>query len=258
MNDGTVGDGGESSSDDEHETVEPTQPQWKLFEATIAELIEDLDENAEVERDVTMLGRLSGTRRQVDVLIRGSIGGEVIVIAVECKCYSRRLGIGSVDEFAGKLLDIGVDRGILFGLSGVTGPAKRRADGAVQPRITIGDLVTREDHLEPDLDWLLGSDCPNVNCMTGRVEWSSWETEAGDSLRAGACDTCGSWAVQCPECGDFIDFFTDDSECFSCGQVSASLLNDSHNVGPVEIVIRRGSRQESFEPVHQPDDSWAL
>lgn len=197
-----------------------------------------------------MPGRLSGTGRQVDVLVSGVVAGERIVIAVECKRYAKKLGIGSVDEFAGKLLDIGVDRGMLFGLNGLTEPARKRADGARQPRISIGDLVTTEDHVAPDLSRLLApkfGDCPNENCITGDVRWQWWNSENG-SIRAGECDTCGSWAVECPECGEVIDFFTDESPCYSCGTVTATLVNDSDSIGPAEIVVSRNTEMETFRP----------
>ena len=45
-------------------------------------------------------------------------------VIVECKRYSKKLGIGKVDEFVGKLLDTGGDMGILYAFSGVTPGAR--------------------------------------------------------------------------------------------------------------------------------------
>ncbi len=240
---------GEPDSDDDHRLAQLTQPQWRLFEKTVAELVKKLDPSADVQRDIKIIGQLSGAKRQIDVLICGVLAGEAIAIAVECKRYASRLGIGAVDEFAGKLLDIDVDRGILLGLNGLTAPAMKRAEGARHPKISIGDLLTTQEHVKPDLEQLLMKfgDCPNENCVTGDVRWFWWKSDTG-RIRAGCCDICGTWALECVECGDIIGFFSDDADCYSCGAVSATLVNDTDNIEPVEIRVRRPDSEELFLP----------
>jgi hypothetical protein len=140
-----------------------------------------------------------------------------------------------------------------FGLNGLTGPARKRAEGASQPKISIGDLVATEDHIEPDLSRLLTpkfGDCPNENCVTGDVGWRWWESRSG-RIRAGSCDICGTWAVECPECTDVLDYFGEEALCYSCGTLSATLVNDRDNIGPVGIVIRRGIEEETFEATNK-------
>lgn len=48
---------------------------------------------------------------------------------------SRPLDIGAVDEFVGKLLDLGADRGILYSGSGMTPNAVHRAEAAISPSV---------------------------------------------------------------------------------------------------------------------------
>jgi hypothetical protein len=74
-----------------------------------------------------------GSDGRLTSFVRGTMGGQSLTIAVECKRYARRLGIGAVDELAGKLLDIDVDRGVLYALSGLTQPAMDRAAGSRTP-----------------------------------------------------------------------------------------------------------------------------
>lgn len=56
-------------------------------------------------------------------------------MAVECKLTGRPVEIGTVDEFIGKLLDIGADRGVLYAASGLTSNAVHRASAASNPSV---------------------------------------------------------------------------------------------------------------------------
>jgi hypothetical protein len=89
-------------------------PRWLTFEKNVAELLRDLDPRAFVKHNQTQEGELSFTPRQLDIVAVGTIVGQPIKIVAECKCYTTRpLPMGAVDEFIGKLLDIGAERGIL-------------------------------------------------------------------------------------------------------------------------------------------------
>jgi hypothetical protein len=108
---------------------------WRTYEEQIAELLAALDDNAEVVHDKRVEARLSKVKRQVDVWVKGKIADVEIVIAVECKLTARPLDIGVVDEFIGKLIDLGADRGVLYSASGMTPNAAWRAECAMNPSI---------------------------------------------------------------------------------------------------------------------------
>jgi hypothetical protein len=112
-----------------------SSPLWRTYEEQVAELVASLDSNSEVIHNKRVEARLSKAVRQVDVWVRGKIIGQEIIIAVECKFVSRRLTIGTVDEFVGKLLDLGADRGVLYSASGMTPNAVWRAMMATNPSI---------------------------------------------------------------------------------------------------------------------------
>lgn len=115
-------------------------PEWKAYEKQVAQLVAALDVNAEVTHNKLIEGRLSSAMRQVDVWVRGKIIGQEITIAVECKMVSRPLEIGTIDEFVGKLLDLGADRGVLYSASGMTPNAVHRAEGATSPSVILVSL----------------------------------------------------------------------------------------------------------------------
>lgn len=81
---------------------EPTPAQWQLFEQQVARLLDELGGNAEIEHDAHIQGRLSKRERQVDVLIRSTVVDHEVVLVCECKRYTKRIGIGMVDEMVGK------------------------------------------------------------------------------------------------------------------------------------------------------------
>jgi hypothetical protein len=231
---------------------DPTKPelppaQWQRFEMEVAKVQATLDPHSTVEHNVRLKGILSGQERQVDVLVRGSTGGQTFTIAVESKHYAQRLGIGAVDEFAGKLLDLGVDRGVLFALNGLTQPAMDRAVGAHAPKIRLGDLLTGDDHIELDLhDFFTGfGDCPNENCITGDIRWIWWASPTS-RIRAGSCDACGTWAVECPTCGEAESL--DTGACYSC-ETTIELEWDRKGADVESIGVEFDGQMASYRPM---------
>jgi hypothetical protein len=237
------------TSDDEHEVVIPTELQWRVYEQEILRIHEAMDPSAEVTHDAHLTGRLSGTDRQVDVLIRGTISGQELQIAIECKRYARKLGIGAIDEFAGKLLDLGVERGVLFTTTGFTEPATLRASGAIQPRVLLNVLDLSPPHVAIDVEDLVKpftgfGDCPNENCYTGDIDWSDFVAE-GLTLSAGICNTCGTWGVKCSECDEVVGFFWDENRCYNCN-ARYELVCDPKDREPYEIRRQIGEDEVSF------------
>ena len=241
-------------SDDDPTEVSPTLAQWKLFEEEVKKTQTGLDPDSVVEHDVRLEGLLSKQARQIDVLARGEMGGQAFTIAIECKHYAKRLGIGAVDEFAGKLLDVGVDRGVLYALNGLTQPAKDRAAGSQVPKIALGDLLVSDEHVKPNLQVLFTGfgDCPNDNCRTGDVRWIWWESPKG-RLRAGSCDSCGTWTVECPTCEevDFVDY----GACYSCEtKIDLGWDRKGSDVESIEVAVdgEAISYDDTGEPARSP------
>lgn len=84
----------------------------KLLERVLEDLCSGI-ENAKVLRDEYVVGKMSGSRRQVDVLIKGKVGFVDVQIEVEAKHYSSPVSIDLVEAFAKKLEDTGSDLGVM-------------------------------------------------------------------------------------------------------------------------------------------------
>jgi len=145
-------------------------------------------------------------------------------------------------------------------LSGLTQPAKDRAAGSHSPKIALGDLLTTAEHVEPDLGVLFSGfgDCPNDNCLLGDIHWTWWESSSGARLKAGLCDSCAAFAVECPECGEIN---LDEGTCFSCEtKFELGWDREGLEVESVEVEVegKTTSYAATGEPARAPRDSPEL
>ncbi|HWL44340.1 MAG TPA: restriction endonuclease [Ilumatobacter sp.] len=206
-------------SDSDPATRELTPPEWQRYEQDVADLTAKAstdDQPAAVTRNVKVPGALSGTPRQVDVLVEGTMGGEPIRIAAECKHYKRPVGIKTVESFIGMLLDLDVDKGAMYALNGFTDPARKRAAGCRHPRLSLYDIdVARLQPLDYD-DLFLEEECPSDGCYAKVYRWWRYEAETGEVLEVGRCDSCGTDVIRCFTCGELIAVGSDLEECFGC------------------------------------------
>jgi hypothetical protein len=103
------------------------EPEWRNYEREVhAELVATYPESA-VLHDGKLPGSLSGTERQVDVLVEEKLAGGCVVTAVDAKHHARRIDVKEVESFLGLLRDIRVDRGIMISANGYTAAAMTRA-----------------------------------------------------------------------------------------------------------------------------------
>ncbi|RII93108.1 restriction endonuclease [Clavibacter californiensis] len=203
-----------------------TSSRWKLYEREVEARLRELDNRAHIEWDARRMGKISGAMRQIDVIAENPIVGEIIGVVVECKAYARPVDVGKVDEFVGKLQDLGAGVGLLYALNGVTPAARRRAELNSLPRIVLRDLgstaeapqggkvVIEDGWAELAAEALGYSLCGAEHCF-GEVFLGPWRD---GELQAGLCDSCGSLNVQCtdPRCGDVNVMDVGDNVCFSC------------------------------------------
>ncbi|MEU6652743.1 restriction endonuclease [Streptomyces sp. NPDC046900] len=110
---------------------------WRQYELRVKELLEALGDSASVAHNKHIVGRISGIPRQVDVLLNGDMAKQPIRVAVEVKYKTRPIDIEVIDGFVGKLLDMGVERGVIYSKSGFTDGAVGRAMNQANPGIGL-------------------------------------------------------------------------------------------------------------------------
>ena len=92
--------------------------------------------------DAKLTGLLSEVPRQIDLLIKGNVSGIAdVTIALDCKCFSKKVDVKDVEAFLGMIEDVGVNMGMLVTTVGFTPAAKRRAAKIVQEVVPLVDIV---------------------------------------------------------------------------------------------------------------------
>jgi hypothetical protein len=108
------------------------------YETSVAKYLVDNNPEYRVKYNQRIRGLISGTLRQVDVLLEKRDDSSRIV--VECKYYNRKLTIKLVESFIGFLEDVGLSDGIIVTNIGVSKPAaKRVALSAIRIRVLSED-----------------------------------------------------------------------------------------------------------------------
>jgi len=197
--------------------IGPTDPAWMAFEKDVANLTARVGStHSSVEYDKKLLGVNSKISRQVDVYVEGEISGIPIAIAIECKRYSRKIDVGEMDAFIGKLRDLAVDKGVFYVHDGVTVGARNLAMSSLHPKVFLREFAGATLLLE-DWDELI-VDCPNENCIGGAIRWVEYLQPAGGTdVEAGYCDLCGTFAVRCRDCDEIDSAEYGEKPCYSCG-----------------------------------------
>ncbi|MEK7070806.1 MAG: restriction endonuclease [Patescibacteria group bacterium] len=99
---------------------------WKEFEESTHQVIQSLNPQEQVYKNVLIDGALSKVKRQVDVQLVKS--EDYDFIAFECKDYGRPLDVPIVEAFNTKLRDIGAVKGAIVSNSPYSKAAQNMAD----------------------------------------------------------------------------------------------------------------------------------
>ena len=103
---------------------------WKDYEDAVYQECQRIfyTQDAEVIKDTHIVGRYSGVKRQIDVLIKLLKDGNLdSVCLVECKHYAQKINVKIVDSFIGCLEDVNADKGVIVSEKGFTKAAINRA-----------------------------------------------------------------------------------------------------------------------------------
>lgn len=193
---------------------------WQRYERLIARLMAvQASTDLCVTPNTRVMGRISGKRRQIDVLIdaRHDTDNSRRII-VDAKMRKRKVDVVQVEAFRGLMEDVGATHGYLVCPSGHTEAAQRRAQESI--RICLVPL----EHLD-GFDPSAWPKCQRDGCARGRVFWDGYpglslgvvplarphERQRLEFVHyVGKCDECGRFHVKCLTCGEL--FSLDDDE----------------------------------------------
>jgi hypothetical protein len=120
----------------------PVAP-WRRYEQLVAEVQAHLAPSAKVEHNVRLVGRSSGTVRQIDVVMRAQVGQFDVLLVLDCKDYGHPVDINDVEAFMGLAQDVGANKSGMVAARGFTAGAVNRAK---QVGMDLLSLVHTGDH----------------------------------------------------------------------------------------------------------------
>lgn len=99
---------------------------WKEYEKKVHSYFQGKFPFEKISSNVKLDGKLSKTKREIDILIESQISDIQISIAIECKNWSTKLDVADIGSFIDKLKDVGISKGMMITNTGYTESAKNR------------------------------------------------------------------------------------------------------------------------------------
>lgn len=101
---------------------------WRKYERQIHQELTSVFTDCEFEFDDRIFGKYSRTDRQIDISIRGKIGGNKILGIIDCKHFSTNIDVKIIESFLGMLEDTKANFGLIITNKGYSLAAKNRAN----------------------------------------------------------------------------------------------------------------------------------
>lgn len=191
---------------------------WKRYERLVARLMADqLSTEFCVTPNASVLGAITGIKRQIDVLIEARHDTDNSRrIIVDAKRRKRKIDVKDVETFRGMMEDVGATHGYLVCPFGHTAAAEKRAQKAVSIRLLPLD---RLEGFDPRT-W---PPCTRPSCKNGRIFWDGYPEVSLDLVAldgaparlafvhsVGKCDRCRVFHVSCATCRQILCVPADD------------------------------------------------
>jgi Restriction endonuclease. len=100
---------------------------WKEYENRVLEYFKTRFPEALITKNAQLPGKLSGTFRDIDILVESQVFGHALQIAIECKNWNSKLDVADVGSFIDKLNDVGITKGVIISKLGYSDSAHQRA-----------------------------------------------------------------------------------------------------------------------------------
>jgi len=101
----------------------------RTLEDVVGRILQMFDPKSSVTRREKIVNRL-GIEREFDVVIRGKFAGQPVLVVIECKDWSDRVGTPEIDAFITKTRDINAHLKFIVSSKGFTEPALAQAKDA--------------------------------------------------------------------------------------------------------------------------------
>jgi restriction endonuclease len=201
---------------------------WREYEKQIYDRLVKAaggDDEATVTFDARLPGRFSKVDRQIDAYVEGRFADCVArgTMAVDCKCFSRRVDVKDVETFIGLVEDVGTDFGLLVTTEGFTPAAEARAKAHRGVYVEIVPYEELEEW-EPDVEFCQVCTDPESDRAPGPVYLDPIDPGVPGAEHArgmGRCWSCNTMHMRCV-CGGLNSLYENEEgawvECSAgCG-----------------------------------------
>lgn len=110
---------------------------WKEYENKVLDYFTARFPDCKIDRNIELLGRLSKTPREIDILLTTTVFGCSMQLVIECKNWNSKLDVADIGTFIDKLHDVGISKGIIISKLGYTEGAYNRARTEVNVQLQV-------------------------------------------------------------------------------------------------------------------------
>ena len=138
----------------------------RSLEKLVAQLERDLGDkdNVSVESPKRLRDSTNDRLREHDVVVTVRQGHHELLIAIECRDRSRKVGVGQIEGFWKKCQDTGVNQPIIVSPMGFWKSAIKKAQALGVKCLTLEDAIS--------FDWLLASGLTQVYRIPSKAHWT--------------------------------------------------------------------------------------
>ena len=101
---------------------------WRKYERQVHQELASIFTECDFEFDDRIFGKHSKIDRQIDISIRGKVGGNKILGIIDCKYFATKIDVKIVESFLGMIEDTKANFGLLITNKGYSLAAKNRAN----------------------------------------------------------------------------------------------------------------------------------
>ena len=196
--------------------------EWEKYEEQIFEKLRADFPDGEILKNQKIKGIFSKRSRQIDILIKGNLIGKEIIGVIDCKKFSKKINVKTVESFIGFLEDVGANLGIMITNKGYSKSAENRVRNYTRD-IRL-DIVAFEDFESYRFCWDECDICRVDGFAKGEIIWMEPLGLVNNGkvtlIQNGECSYCGERYVKCQGCGQIIHIeeYSDGQECY-CGNI---------------------------------------
>ncbi len=120
---------------------------WKKYENEVANYVRMKFGGGNILQNIKRPGKLSGTPREIDILIERQIADQYVCIVIECKKWKSKIDVADVGLFIDKLRDLNYSRGMMISEKGFTEAAFTRAMQESDLQLYVLDFTELSDKI---------------------------------------------------------------------------------------------------------------